>query len=148
MKAIKFYSLQLIKEKSVKFEDTKRISDPQQVFNIATQILQLHLKAKKYCYMLTLNTKNDVIGIFEISHGSIHCSIVTPREVWKRALLSNATSIIILHNHPSGDPNPSQEDLQIALLLRDTGELLNIELLDFIIIGENNYCSFKKEGLM
>ena len=79
----------------------------------------------------------------------MNASIVHPREVFKRALLQNANSIILLHNHPSGDPKPSKEDVDITNRLIESGDLLGIRVLDHIIIGdENNYISLKQENLI
>jgi DNA repair protein RadC len=83
-----------------------------------------------------------------VSIGSLNQSIVHPREVFKTALLSNAAAILLLHNHPSGDPAPSQEDLAITRRLIECGDILGIRVLDHIIIGEDCFKSFSEDGLM
>ena len=81
--------------------------------------------------------------------GSLNVSVVHPREVFKRAILQNANSIILMHNHPSGDPTPSKEDIDMTDRLIEAGELLGIRVLDHIVIGdENNYISLKQENLL
>ena len=82
-----------------------------------------------------------------MSTGSLNSSIVHPREIFKRAVLQNAASIIICHNHPSGDPTPSQEDINTTKRIYDAGKILGIELLDHVIIGDNKYTSLKEKGV-
>ena len=92
--------------------------------------------------VLCLDAKNNLIGFNQVSVGSLTMSLVHPREVWKAAILANAASIILLHNHPTGDPLPSAEDLQITKRIREIGELFGIRVLDHIIVGDNRYVSF------
>jgi len=98
--------------------------------------------------LLVLNTKNVVIACHEVSRGSINSSIVHPREVFKRALLSNGASIILAHNHPSGDPTPSKEDISITIRLKECGKILGIEVIDHVICGDGCFVSFKERGLL
>lgn len=93
-----------------------------------------------------LNTKNEPTSISTVSVGSLNSSIVHPREVFKTAVMSNAASIIIAHNHPSGDITPSKEDKDITLRLKEAGDIIGIKLLDHIIIGDRNYLSLKEKG--
>ena len=97
--------------------------------------------------MLVLDIKNNVRGAFEVSRGGLNASIVHPREIFKRALLLNAASIILAHNHPSGDTTPSREDINITKRLVEGGKILGIEVLDHIIVGDN-YMSFKGDNLI
>ena len=96
--------------------------------------------------MICMNTKNKIIGVFEISHGSVNSSIVSPREVFQKALLANAVSIIVMHNHPSGDSTPSREDIEVTRRLSEAGKIVGVELLDHIIVGDRVYCSLKEKG--
>lgn len=97
---------------------------------------------------LHLNSKNRPISYEVVSVGTINSSLVHPREVFKGALLSNATSLIFLHNHPSGDPNPSQEDKVITERLSQAGKILGIAVLDHIIIAGEAWRSFSEDGLI
>jgi DNA repair protein RadC len=97
---------------------------------------------------LFLNTKNHVIGKQTIFVGSLDASIVHPREVFKEAIKRSSASLICLHNHPSGDPSPSREDIAITQTLRDVGELIGISLLDHVIIGDGKYVSLKEQGYL
>ena len=99
----------------------------------------------KECFMvLHLNSKNKVIKDEIISIGILNASIIHPREVFKSAIKESANSIILVHNHPSGDSEPSIEDKEITERLMEAGELLDIKVLDHVIIGKNNYYSFKE----
>lgn len=86
--------------------------------------------------VICLNTKNEVIAVHRAHVGSINASVVHPREVFKTAFLNNATSLIVGHNHPSGDPTPSQEDINVTKRLAEAGRILGVEILDSLIIGE------------
>ena len=104
--------------------------------------------------VLLLNTKNGLIKKCEVSRGSLNASIVEPREVFKDAIAASAASMILVHNHPSGDPTPSSEDIAVTKRLVKAGELLNISVLDHIILGhrptkrDQDFVSLKELGLM
>ena len=97
---------------------------------------------------LALNTKNHVIAVLPVSNGSLNASIVHPRELFQRAILANCASLIIAHNHPSGISDPSTEDITLTRKLVEAGQLLDIPILDHIILGYGQYCSFKEKGLI
>ncbi|UFJ39056.1 DNA repair protein RadC [Brevibacillus humidisoli] len=95
---------------------------------------------------LYLNTKNQVISKQTIFVGSLDVSIVHPREVFREAIRRSSASVICLHNHPSGDPTPSREDIAVTRTLREVGELIGITLLDHVIIGDGSFVSLKEQG--
>ncbi|MFP7299833.1 RadC family protein [Neobacillus niacini] len=97
---------------------------------------------------LYLNTKNQVLHKQTIFIGSLNASIVHPREVYREALKRSAASIIAIHNHPSGSPDPSREDIDVTKRLVECGKLIGIELLDHLIIGENKFVSLKEKGYL
>ena len=99
-------------------------------------------------YTVQLDARHQVCGVELVSQGAVDASIVTPREVYKSAILANASGLIIVHNHPSGVPAPSAEDRSITRLLKKGGELLGIPVLDHIIIGDEAFFSFADEGLL
>lgn len=109
---------------------------------------ELRYKKKEYFKILLLNTKNHVISREEISVGSLSASIVHPREIFNIPLRKSAASVILFHNHPSGDPSPSQEDLAVTRRLVDAGNLLGITVRDHIIIGDGCFFSFREKGLL
>jgi DNA repair protein RadC len=98
--------------------------------------------------VIFLNTKNIIIGSKDVFKGSLNSSIVHPREIFKPAINKCSASIIICHNHPSGDPTPSQEDINITLRIKECGSILGIKLLDHIIIGNNKFVSLKDKRLI
>lgn len=142
------YRLELVKEESHKYEVETRISCPKDIYEILTKVCRIQCNAEEVFILITLNTKNIVTGYFEVHRGTINTSLVHPREVFKRALLNNASNIMVAHNHPSGDPNPSKEDIQITERLKEAGNLLGINLLDHIIVGEDKYISLKEKGVL
>lgn len=103
---------------------------------------------KEYFRVLLLNTKNHVLAIPTISIGSLNASIVHPREIFKEAIRHSAAAAILVHNHPSGDPSPSGEDIAITKRLKEVGLLMDIAVLDHIIIGDGRYVSLKEQGIL
>ena len=147
MTRINFYTLKMVKEDSTLYE-VPVIKSPAEVYQAAKQLLALHEEPEEHFCILCLNTKNKIVGVHTISIGSLNTSIVHPREVFKAAILNNASGIICLHNHPSGDPEPSWEDIAITRRLVKAGEIIGIEVLDHVIIGEQGYISMKEKCLM
>jgi DNA repair protein RadC len=104
---------------------------------------------REHFVVLFLNRKNKIVGLHTVSVGSLTASVVHPREVFKAAILANCSAIVAGHNHPSGNPQPSQEDRVLTTRLAEAGRLLGIQLLDHIIVGdERQYFSFADEGLL
>jgi len=104
-------------------------------------------KKKEHFLALLLDTRNQLIKVAEISVGSLDTSIVHPREVFKEAISASAASVIFVHNHPSGDPEASEDDIKLTKRLAQTGEIVGIDVLDHIIICDKKYLSLKREGL-
>ncbi len=105
-------------------------------------------KAKEHFKLILLNPRNKIIGISTISIGTLNASLVHPREVFKDAITHSAASVVLAHNHPSGDPEPSEDDLKITKKLVDSGKILGIEVIDHIIIAKNGFKSLASEGLI
>lgn len=124
------------------------INRPKAVAEFMNTCFRLQRKAEEYVYMLALNSKLKVVGIFEISHGTVNYATLSPRECFIRACLVGATSIILVHNHPSGDPTPSAEDKKAALHIKAAGKMLCIYLEDFIILGKECVYSLREEDLL
>jgi len=143
---ISFLNLRVVKETSGRYDVRKKIQSPNDIFNIAQNVIRGNEYAEENLWLITLDTKNNITGIFTVSTGSLNASIVHPREIFKRAVLQNAASIIICHNHPSGDVTPSQEDINTTKRIYEAGKILGIELLDHVIIGDNKYTSLKEKG--
>jgi DNA repair protein RadC len=122
------------------------IKEPERLVKALRKSIQE--KAKEHFKLVLLNTRNKIIGISTISVGTLNASLVHPREVFRDALTHNASSIILVHNHPSDDPEPSDDDLAITRRLADAGRLMGIEVLDHIIIARSGYTSLKGKGLL
>ena len=108
----------------------------------------LRYEQKEHFAVLLLNTKNHILGLLDVSIGSLSASVVHPREVFAMAIRYAAASMILVHNHPSGDPNPSREDLAITDRLVKAGRILDIPVLDHIILGDNRFLSLKEKGMI
>ncbi|MFA1711770.1 DNA repair protein RadC [Peribacillus frigoritolerans] len=109
---------------------------------------EMRFLSQEHFVCLYLNTKNQVLQKTTVFIGSLNASIVHPREVFKEAFKRSAASIICLHNHPSGDPSPSREDIEVTKRLVECGKIIGIEVLDHIIIGEHKYVSLKEKGYL
>jgi DNA repair protein RadC len=101
---------------------------------------------REHCLVLLLDVKHRLIGLNTVAIGSLTAAVVHPREVFKPAILANAASVIVAHNHPSGDPTPSQEDKLLTRKLVLAGEALSIKVLDHLVLGEGGYYSFADHG--
>jgi len=125
--------------------DKPLVKTPEEVVNLVRS--RLKGKKKEYFLALLLDTRNQLIKVSEISVGSLDSSIVHPREVFKEAISASAASIIFVHNHPSGDPTASEDDIKLTKRLAEVGEIMGIDVLDHIIIGDKIFLSLKREGL-
>lgn len=126
-------------------EERMKIRSPRDVFNLLAPMLRE--ERREHFIALLLDTKNGVLRTRTISVGDLASSIVHPREVFAEAIRHSAASIIIAHNHPSGDPEPSPEDIAVTKRLAEAGELLGIEVLDHIVLGHDRFVSMKEKGL-
>lgn len=132
-------------DKSNQYEERLRINNPEEAY--------YHLKGKcrgqqkEHFWAILLDTRNQVIKSVEISVGSLDTSIVHPREVFREAISASSSSMIVAHNHPSGNPEASQDDIKLTRRLIEAGNVIGIEIVDHIIIGDGKYVSLKREGL-
>jgi len=125
---------------------------PQQVLKSpedVVAVIRCKLKGKKreHFWVICLDTRNRLISWKQVSIGSLDTSIVHPREVFKKAISSSAASVIFVHNHPSGDPEPSKEDVELTKRLAKAGEIIGIDVLDHIIVCDSSYLSLKASNL-
>ncbi|WP_027398122.1 RadC family protein [Anaerovorax odorimutans] len=128
------------KEKRINIKSPKEVAD---LFMEEMRYLR-----KEFLKVLLLNAKNEIISIENTSIGDLNSSIVHPREVFCSAVKKSAASIIVVHNHPSGNPMPSQEDINITVRLAEAGRILGINILDHLIIGDGNFVSLKEKMLI
>lgn len=125
----------------------RQIASPEDAAGILREYLED--VDREHFVVLILNTRNEPNSISTVSLGTLNSSLVHPREVFKVALLANGTAVILAHNHPSGDPSPSKEDIDITSKLAEAGGILGIPVLDHIVIGvKGKFVSFKQKGLL
>ena len=140
------YRVEVVKDKSFPYKKKRTIQESKDVFEVFGPVVER--EAQEVFYVVLLGTRKKIEGFVEVSRGTLTSSSIHPREVFKPAVVSNAHSVIFLHNHPSGDPNPSRADVLITKKLKDAGDILGIRVLDHIIVGEENYYSFADKGLI
>jgi DNA repair protein RadC len=121
------------------------VKTPEDVANLVKG--RLKGKKREHFLAILLDTRSRLIKVSEISVGSLDASIVHPREAFKEVISASAASVIFVHNHPSGDPAPSEDDIKLTKRLADVGEVMGIDVLDHVIIGDKKYLSLKREGL-
>jgi len=123
---------------------SKELNDPEKVYRlIKSKLRDYH---KEHFYIIALNSRN--YSIAEVSVGSLNASVVHPREVFAEAIKNKAASVILAHNHPSGDPEPSEDDLLLTKKLVESGKILGIEVFDHIIVAKDGFFSFKNKGII
>lgn len=151
---ISLLGIKLIREKTVKYNwkkefgiDTK-ITNPENVVQMFNSVLHLCDQPEEVFGMIALDCKGEISGMFEIARGTLTSAIVHPREVFKRALICNAQSVIVAHNHPSGEVTPSNEDINLTKRLYEAGKMIGVEVLDHIVVGDNDFFSFKQKSLI
>jgi DNA repair protein RadC len=121
------------------------VSSPEDIYNELKG--RARGKKKEYFWAVLLDTRNKIIKSLEISIGSLDTSIVHPRELFKEAISASASSIIVAHNHPSGNPQASQDDIKLTKRLKESGDIIGIEIVDHVILGEERFLSMKREGM-
>ena len=124
------------------------VSTPEDAAKVVRDLFDFDHLDREQFVALALNTKNRVVGAWVVSVGSLSASIVHPRELFKPAVMLSAASMVIAHNHPSGDPTPSSADVQLTRRLSKGGDVLGIELLDHVVVGDDGIASLRDLGLM
>lgn len=150
MKRINIFSVKQVREKGGLYNlDSTTIGGPKDAVHIIKEVFRLEEEPVEKVIVMTLNTKNALAGLHVISIGTLNSSLVHPREVFMAAILNNASSLILVHNHPSGDPTPSSDDIAVMKRIRDAGKILGIEMVDSLVIGEGErFVSFREKGLI
>jgi DNA repair protein RadC len=145
---VSFEKVILVKEKARRYELPRKTNSPEKAYNAIKAITNVQEEAQEVFGILILNTKHKIVAVHEISRGALNSSLVHPREVFKPAVLHNAAAIICFHNHPSGNPEPSRDDVNTTKRLVEAGKIMGIEILDHIIVGDDRYVSLKERGVM
>lgn len=135
----------LVKENSKNCPEIDKLDSPKKISDMLNYLYNAKSKAEEYMWLIALDTKCNPLGIFEISHGTVNASLVSPREIFIRLCLCGAVKCILAHNHSSGDTVPSKEDIEVTMRIKEAGELMDINLLDHIIVGEDYY-SFRENN--
>lgn len=144
-KRVNIVSLKLVKESSILYKN-RSIRSPEDGYHLFKQFLgDLD---REYFVVMCLDTKNQPTAINICHIGSLNASIIHPREVMKSAILANSSSILVAHNHPSGMPEPSREDVEVTKRLAESGKIIGIEVVDHLIIGDGEYVSLKERGCL
>lgn len=137
------YKVSLVKDSSAMAEGTRRIGD---ISDVVTAVKDMTLLDREQLRVIYLNARHQIIGWEIISQGTLTASLAHPREIFKGAILASAAGIIMAHNHPSGDPSPSDEDIRLTKRIVQAGQIMGIELLDHVIVAESGSYSFKTSG--
>lgn len=145
-RAIPLVTTRLVRERMFSFPERDQVSSPADAAAILKEYFADRDREEFICVLL--DTANTITGISRISEGGLACSIVEPRQVFKTALLANAAAIIVAHNHPSGNPEPSKEDLRLTRQLTEAGKLMGIPIHDHLIITDHTFTSLAERGLM
>ena len=127
----------LIRENTFEYIGDNNFSQPVKIVDFMKNVFLIDQCAEEYIYLIAFNTKMKLMGVFEVGHGTVDQTLITPREIFVRALLCGATSIVLVHNHPSGVSEPSNEDIRITLRIKKAGDLIGVCLTDHIIIGDD-----------
>ena len=128
------------------FNIQNKLHSPESIYQYLKS--ELEMKTQEHFLALYLNTKGELIKKETLFIGSLNSSLIHPREIFKHAVINSAAAIVICHNHPSGDPTPSKQDIEITKLIHKNSLMMDIELLDHIIIGKDRYYSFKEKGMI
>lgn len=148
MKNSSIYTLRLVREKEVAYNPGKT-DTPEKAVEAAEALFSLSTEPAEVFVLIALNVKNDIIGAFEVGRGMLSGCYAGPREIMQKALAVNAASIILAHNHPSGNPAPTQTDIDTTVRIKDAGEMLGISVLDHVIIGAGKarWASMRQDNL-
>ena len=135
--------LLLVKEQEFKYNH--KICSTSDLVDFIMNVLNINNEAQEVVYLLSLNSKNQLVSFTEIARGGINMCNISQNEIFKNVLLSNCNKFILTHNHPSGDPTPSKNDIEITKKILNSSKILNIEFLDHLVIGDNEYKSIMKD---
>lgn len=135
--------LLLVKEQEFKYN--QKISSTIDLVDFIMNVLNINNEAQEVVYLLSLNNKNQLVSFTEIARGGLNMCNITQNEIFKNVLLSNSNKFILVHNHPSGDPTPSKNDIEVTKQILKSSNILGIDFLDHLIIGDNEYQSIMKD---
>ena len=142
------YKNVLVKDFAKNYSGVDDLQSPENIVQVMNDVFNISNLPEEYLYLICMTGRCKPISFFEVSHGTCNSSLVGCREILIRALICGATSIIIIHNHPSGVPEPSKEDMRVTKKIKEASDLIGINFCDHIIVGREGYYSFNEERLM
>lgn len=134
----------LVEEESMEY-DGSRIENPKEAVNLVNEVFRLKYLAEEQVILISMDTKGHILGLFRVSQGTVDKCLCNPREVFIRALVTGASSVILVHNHPSGDASPSEMDYHTCQRNTEVSNILGVYMNDFIIVGDDYY-SFREHN--
>lgn len=140
------YAVKCVKESSVRYNANRKLNGPCDVYKLFIDVLRADEETVENVWVVALNAKQETIGYTVVSRGGLTRSLVYPQSVFQFLLSCNAMAGVIVHNHPSGDPEPSDGDIDITRRLVKAGKIMGIEIMDHIVIGEYGFVSLKERG--
>ena len=142
------YKNVLVKDFAKNYSGVDDLQSPENIVKVMNDVFNISNLPEEYLYLICMTCRCKPISFFEVSHGTCSSSLVGCREILIRALLCGATNIIIIHNHPSGVPQPSKEDMSVTNRVKDACDLIGIHFCDHIIVGRDGYFSFIKNNMI
>lgn len=137
-----------VMEKTLICKEEIQVNTPEKVFQMLNKYFRLGFRTEEYVYLIAVDAKSHILGVFELSHGTVNTSFSGAREIFMRALLCGAAAIIIAHNHPSGDVFPSELDMQSTQGLVQAGKLMEVPIMDYMICSDKQYFSFREKDML
>ena len=144
---INIYEFEIKKKSVMAVREREILSSPSYVEGFLRSI-ELDKEEQECLVCIILDSKNKIKGFQRISSGTIDMAIVHPRELFRPAIMNGGSAILMCHNHPSGDPNPSADDIHLTSKVKDAGNILDIRLLDHVIVGDKGYFSFREKNIL
>lgn len=141
------YKNVLVKDFAKNYSGVDDLQSPENIVKVMNDVFNISNLPEEYLYLICMTCRCKAISFFEVSHGIYNTALVNCREILIRALLCGATNIVVIHNHPSGNPEPSTEDVKITKKIKEASDLIGIQFSDHIIIGRDGYYSFNEEKI-
>jgi DNA repair protein RadC len=138
----------LVKESSTNYPAFEKLDTPGKIVEVLNSLYHADTLAEEHLWLVVCDIKMKPIGFFEVSHGTVNSTLSNPREIFVRILLCGGSNFFLLHNHPSGESEPSKEDMRNMEVIKEAGEMMKVSLTDSIIIGRNEYYSMREHHLV
>lgn len=130
---------ELVKEKTVNYAGERKMDQPDKVYWMLRDVFQMDRQTEEYSYLLCLDSGCKLLGVFELTHGTVNLTLISTRKIFQKALFCNASRIIVAHNHTSGEVTPSSQDISVYKTIKQAASIMGVPLLDSIIVGKSFY---------